>query len=246
MGKAPALHETDLYAPVHDYLVAQGYTVRSEVKGCDITATKDDELIVIELKTSFSVSLLLQATERQRFADSVYVALPRPASGREARSHWRRVEHLLRRLELGLIFVSFPGGMPWVEVAFHPAPFEPRSRPRRRRAVLREAAARSGEYNQGGSSSKRRILTAYRENVLLVACCLSKFGPLSPAQIVALGGGPKAQGILSHNNYGWFERIERGVYGLTDKGRTALLEYPELVAHFQRQLATLPRVAKDA
>ena len=30
--------ETDLYRPVHDYLVKQGYTVRSEVRHCDIAA----------------------------------------------------------------------------------------------------------------------------------------------------------------------------------------------------------------
>jgi hypothetical protein len=228
------LQETDLYAPIHDYLVAQGYTVRSEVKGCDITATKGDDLIVIELKRGFSTHLLIQATERQRFADSVYVALPRPAGA--SRSHWRGVQHLLRRLELGLILVSFPAGLPYVDIVFHPESYEPKGKPRRRRAVLQEIANRSGEYNQGGSSSKRRILTAYREAVLLVACALDLQSPSSPAALVALGTGPKTQGILSRNNYGWFEKIERGVYGLSAAGREALTQYPDLVAHFKRTL----------
>ncbi len=35
-------------------------------------------------------------------------------------------------------------------------------------------------------------------------------------------GMPDAPKILLHNVYGWFERVERGVYALTDEGRTAL------------------------
>ena len=70
--------ETDLYKPVYDYLVRQGYTVHSEVKNCDITAIKGEELIVVELKTSFNLKLLAQGAKRQRIADSVYVAIPVP------------------------------------------------------------------------------------------------------------------------------------------------------------------------
>ncbi len=35
----PNLLEKDLYGPMRDFLVGQGYTVRGEVKHCDITAT---------------------------------------------------------------------------------------------------------------------------------------------------------------------------------------------------------------
>ena len=35
------MQETDLFPPVKKYLEANGYTVRAEVKNCDITATKD-------------------------------------------------------------------------------------------------------------------------------------------------------------------------------------------------------------
>ncbi|MCP4244022.1 MAG: hypothetical protein GY772_26015 [bacterium] len=65
------LKETDLYPPLHDYLVAQGYTVRSEVNDCDVTATKDEDLIVIEIKRSLNLTLLAQAARRQRITDSV-------------------------------------------------------------------------------------------------------------------------------------------------------------------------------
>jgi len=81
------LKETDLYAPIKAFLQEQGYTVRSEVKHCDIVAKKDSELIVIEMKLQFSVDLLIQATKRQQLTNGVYIAIPRPGEmGR--RSRW--------------------------------------------------------------------------------------------------------------------------------------------------------------
>ena len=118
--------ESDLAPPIQEYLEANGYTVRSEVRNCDITAVKEDDLIVIELKKGFTTDLLIQATDRQRSADSVYVALP--AEGELAKrsrfsKRWRGIEHLLKRLELGLIVVTFADDAPpTVEVVFHPIP----------------------------------------------------------------------------------------------------------------------------
>jgi hypothetical protein len=231
--KAAGTREADLYGPVRDYLVAQGYTVRGEVKSCDITAVKGEDLLVIELKRSFSTALLVQATRRQRVADSVYVALPKPPT-RKLRADWRGIQHLLRRLELGLIFVTL-SKEPLVEVVFHPLPYEPKRNPRGRRAILREVAARSGDYNEGGST-RQKLLTAYRESAIMIACCLDRYGPLQPRQLRALGTGPKTLSILSSNFYHWFERVSRGVYALTAKGRTELASYPDLVARFRHGL----------
>ena len=59
------IRETDLYGPVREYLEAQGYRCR-EVNRCDLTAIEGDELIVVEMKTSFNLKLLCQAVKRQR------------------------------------------------------------------------------------------------------------------------------------------------------------------------------------
>jgi hypothetical protein len=40
---------------------------------------------------------------------------------------------------------------------------------------------------------------------------------------------PDAGKILLHNVYGWFDRAERGVYGLTDAGRAALRRWPQVM-----------------
>jgi hypothetical protein len=223
--------ETDLYQPLHDYLVAQGYTVRSEVRGCDITAVKGEEVVVIEMKRSFGTTLLIQATQRQRITDSVYVALPVP-TGRYQTERWAAVQHLLRRLELGLILVAVGQEKRPVQVVFHPLPFDRKKRKQLKRAVLREAQARSLDLNLGGSH-RRRIITAYRENAVHIACCLDALGPLSPRQLRSLGTGPKTLSILSRDVYGWFERIGPGLYALRAQGREEIRLYPALLKRFR-------------
>lgn len=229
MAKARTLTEADLYQPIARYLEGLGYTVRGEVMDCDITATRGDELVVIEMKRTFSTALLVQATKRQRITDSVYVAVPRPKRGRQ----WNGFRHLLRRLELGLIFVSFGRRRkPRVEVVFHPVPHQRQKRKAAKRAVLTEMEGRSGDFNCGGST-RQKIVTAYRENAIQIACCLDAMGPMSPKELRDLGTGPKTLSILYSNFYGWFERVDRGVYALRGKGREELGEFGELAGQYR-------------
>jgi hypothetical protein len=228
------MRETELYAPIRDYLTANGYIVRGEVKNCDITAVSGDDLIVIELKTTLSLPLILQAVERQRRVESVYVAVPRNAAGLQGKKRWTMFR-LLKRLELGLILVAMDAPPYRVEVAFHPIPYEQKRRKSDKRAILTEIAGRSGDYNEGGST-RRALMTAYRENVIRVACYLARLGPSTPKVLGELETGPKTLSILSSNFYGWFERVERGVYTINNKGREALESYPDLRAHFERDL----------
>lgn len=218
------MRETDLYPPIRDYLEANGYTVRSEVLHCDITAVKDDDLIIIELKKSANISLLIQATKRQMISDSVYVAVPKP---KPRRAHWQGVKRILRRLELGLITVNLRARKRQVEVVFDPLPHQRRKQSQKRRAVLQEIADRSGEYNVAGST-RTKLVTAYRENAVLIGCCLRRFGPLSAKQLRDMGSGEKTSSILYNNYYDWFQRIRRGVYQLTGLGEQQLSDYPQI------------------
>ena len=231
--KKQPLLETDLYGPVRDYLIAQGYTVRSEVRDCDVTATKDDELIIIELKLRFNLELLYQSIQRQKLSDSVYVAIPRPPKmGRN--SNWKDTKQLLRRLELGLIIVSFETKKPHLDVVFHPTPPSRRKNHRRRSAVIREIEGRSTDHNQGGST-RRKLLTAYRESSLRIATYLDILGPASPKKLREMNTGPKTQAILYNNVYGWFERTGHALYSVKPAGRDALEEYSELVSQLREE-----------
>jgi hypothetical protein len=219
--------ETDLYQPVKALLEDQGYTVRGEVKGCDVAAARGDELVIVELKTSFTLPLLLQGVERQRLTDAVYLAFEAP------RGWWltpRRndILRLCRRLGLGLMAITFRRSGPAVEVVCDPGPYEPRRATRRKKLLLKEFRQRSGDHNSGGSS-KRPLVTAYRENALLVASFLSRCGPAAPRTIKAATDVSSAASILQSNHYGWFERIERGIYGLTPGGQQAITTYADVL-----------------
>jgi hypothetical protein len=232
--------ETDLAEPLYRHLAQLGYTVRSEVKDCDIAAVKGDDLLVIELKKTMNLTLVTQAVRRQRLADSVYVAIPRPANKWKWWKESRGVQHLLRRLELGLILVSLEKGKPPVEVVFHPIPFTPRTRTASRRAVLEEIAHRTADYNRAGTT-RTKLATAYRENAIHVACCLHVTGKTSPAALRAMGTGQKTLSILRLNAYGWFERVDTAVYALAPHAFDELKAWPELK---KRYLAAARRAAR--
>lgn len=224
-----------MYRPLHDYLVKQGYMVRGEVRNCDIAAVKGEDLVVVEMKRSPNVQLLAQAAERQKIAESVYVAVPRPANKRRWNADSRGVQHLLRRLELGLILVSTTRGRPPVEVVFHPVPYDRRRRRNGRRAVIEEIERRSADFNQGGSC-RRKIATAYRESAIHIACALEQRGPMSPKALRALGTGEKTLSILYRNVYGWFDRVDRGLYALNAAGLAGLEQFPGLTECYRLSL----------
>lgn len=226
--------ETDLYQPLHDYLVKLGYTVRAEVNHCDIVATKAAELVIIEMKSSFNATLLIQATQRQKMAEWVYIAIPRPKTGRFSRQ-WKALCHLVRRLELGLLLVDLCAAPPQVDVIFHPEPFDReksrRSGRRKTGQLLTEVRERHGNYNIGGST-QQKIMTVYKENALQIACYLERYGPLALCDLKRLGTGNKTASILQKNYYHWFERIAKGIYQITPNGTEFLTHYPELVAFY--------------
>ncbi len=232
-GRNTGMKEAELYAPVRDYLAAQGYHVRGEVHHCDLAATRNGATIIVELKRVLNVDLLAQAVHRQRVSPSVYVAVPRP-SGKENSPRWRGLRRLLRQLEVGLIWVSFHGAQPHVEVVAHPLPFDRKRSRRAERALIEEVENRSVD-TPGGVRGKP-LLTAYREHALLIALALERHGPQSPKALRAMGAGPKTQSILYNNVYGWFQRTGRGVYALKPAGASALESYASLLPALEARL----------
>ena len=237
--------ESDLAGPLYDYLAGAGYVVRSEVKDCDIAAVKDGDLLIIELKKTLNLALVVQGVRRQRLTDIVYLAIPRPSNKWKWWKESRGAQHLLRRLELGLILVSLDQGKPPVEVVFHPLPFARRKRAATRRAVLEEIAHRTADYNRAGST-RTKLATAYRENAIHIACCLMVTGRTSPAALRAMGTGPKTLSILRFNAYGWFERVDTGVYDLSAHGAVDLAAWPELRKRYMSAARRAARTAAGA
>lgn len=231
--------EVDLWKPVSDFLTEQGFTVRSEVKDCDIAAYKNEELVIVELKRNLSVELLAQGVKRQKCAELVYVAIPKPKK-LIGNSKWKDLIHLIRRLELGLLLVSFKGGKGIVEVAVQPIPFDRdrsiKANKKKRESIVKEIKNRLIDANKGGST-RTKLITAYKENMIFVACCLNKYGAMSPKQIKEYGTDPKqTDSALRKNFYGWFDKVKRGVYAINDVGKEALEEHKQLAEYYYNKI----------
>lgn len=213
--------ETSLYAAVKAFLERQGFEVKGEVCGCDIVAVRDGEpmLVVTELKLAFTLELVLQGVDRLRAADEVWLAVQATRRGRDQD---RRVHRLCRLLGFGLLVVTPTRGH--VEIIAEPAPYRPRPNLPQRQRLLKEHAARRGDPSAGGST-RRPIMTAYRQQALLCAAALRQ-GPRRPRDLRPVA--PDAGRILRHNVYGWFERVEFGLYRLTEPGNDALRYWGEL------------------
>lgn len=223
--------ELDLYEPIKRFLEKQGYDVKGEIGACDVMAVRgDDEPVVVELKERLSLALLLQAVDRQRVSEAVYVAF---RIGKKSSASWRskrkEVTALLRRLGLGLLTVSTRGQ---VVPVLDPAPYRPRPDLRRRGRLLKEFAERVGDPETGGSTAGQR-LTAYRQDVLRCARELRESGVLKASVVRDRTGVTRAGTILRDNHYGWFERVEVGHYELTPKGHSELPGWSGALKHLE-------------
>ncbi len=223
----PALRETDLYTPLKSFLKRQGYEVKGEVGAADVVARRGDEdPLIVEMKTGFTLAVVHQAIARQSISDNVYIAIPR-GTGSGFRKSLKANIALCRRLGLGLITIRLKDGM--VETHADPGPYAPRKSKQKKTALLREFARRSGDPNTGGST-RRSLMTAYRQDALRCLQILSDRGPTKAAQVAKLTGVEKARRLMADNHYGWFERVDTGIYALTSDGEKARDTYRETLA----------------
>jgi hypothetical protein len=199
-------------------LQRQGYTVKGEVGAADVVAIRGDEPpVIVELKLRFSLSLFHQAITRLSVSDLVYVAVPRP-TGKTAKRALKDNLGLCRRLGLGLITVRKDGQ---AEVLCDPGPYAPRKSKKRTARLLREFDRLQGDPNAGGAT-RHGIVTGYRQDALRCAAYLAEHGASKGADVASGCGVRVATTLMANNHYGWFERVSRGVYGLTGAGSEGL------------------------
>ncbi|MFA9397025.1 MAG: DUF2161 family putative PD-(D/E)XK-type phosphodiesterase [Clostridiaceae bacterium] len=234
------MKECDLYLPIKNYLVENEYVVKGEVKSCDIAAIRGDELIIIELKKSLNMNLIIQGTLRQKIAESVYIAIPHPKESINSKK-WKDIIYLLKRLELGLITVPFIDGQPMegrINIILHPK-FNDRRKTinrnkKKKLAIIKEINNRNMDTK--GGVTRVKILTAYRETSIYIACCLLHYNSLSPKQLKEIGTGDKTSSILNKNYYNWFDKVERGIYKLSETGINEIDNFPEVTKYYNNLL----------
>lgn len=225
------MKEADLYPDLKAYLEAQGYEVKAEIGDCDLMARRGDEpALVVEMKLSFSLALVMQGVARQGLFDDVYLAVPVAEKGWKLR--YKDIVALCRRLGLGLLAVRPGQG---VEAHLDPAPYVPRKNTARAGRLLREFERRVGDPNKGGTTGIKRV-TAYRQDALRCLLALQG-GALKAAAVAQVSGVARAAGLLRDDHYGWFERVERGIYALTPQGRAAIVAEAAEIARLGGQNA---------
>ncbi|MBZ4684074.1 MAG: hypothetical protein PWP46_2220 [Fusobacteriaceae bacterium] len=224
------MNETDLYRPIEKYFIDKGYIVKGEVKSCDIVALKDEELIVVEMKLSINLTLILQAIERQKVADYVYIATPKLPKNLQKR---RKIITLIKRLNLGLFIIKNH------KVEEIVSPFEEYNfynNKSKRNKIKKEVLTRKNNINIGGTN-KTKIITAYREQALFIAYVLLKYGNLAPKEVKKITKIEKSSNILYTNFYNFYTRVSHGVYSISNNGKNYLekiiSEYSELKEIFE-------------
>ena len=218
--------ETDLYPPIKSFLEDQGYVVKSEVGAADVVAMRGGEPpVVVELKLGFSLALFHQCVERLKVSDDVYMAVAYK-SGKPFHKAVKANTAMARRLGLGLITVRLKDGL--VEVHCDPGPYAPRKSPKRQAQLLREFARRQGDPNDGGQT-RAGLVTAYRQDAVKLAVYLFEVGASRGADVAKETDVKRATTMMRDNHYGWFEKVDKGVYGLTRSGADAVATLPRIL-----------------
>ncbi|MEJ6477299.1 MAG: DUF2161 family putative PD-(D/E)XK-type phosphodiesterase [Octadecabacter sp.] len=206
--------EADLYPHVKAYLEGQGYDVKGEVGKADVVARRGgEEPVIVELKLGFTLTLFHQAVSRQGLSDLVYMAVPMPKKGGADNIA------LARRLGVGVLFVRLRDGH--VEAMCDPGPYHARKSKKKSQRLLRAFDRLRGDPNAGGAT-RHGIVTGYRQDALACARFLAVHGPSKASKVAEWTEVPPARQIMANDHYGWFTRVERGVYGLTKAGKAGL------------------------
>lgn len=212
------MKESDLYLPMKQFLESQDYEVKGEVQDCDVLAVRGKETpVVVELKLSLNLDVVLQAVERLALTPKVYIGIPKRCKILKRRR--RRIIKLLKMLGLGLVVIDTAPDIGRVMVHLDPGEYRPRQSKRRQERLLGEFMMRVGDPNLGGTVKRKGIMTAYRQQALAIANFLNNQGPTRASHIALTLGVPKARDILYRNVYGWFDRVTRGVYELSPRGK---------------------------
>lgn len=175
------MKETDLFQPVKEFFEAEGYTVYSEVEcgpgRADIVAVNGSVLAVVELKTTLSLELYLQALRWKGFANYVYIAVPRPKKG-----HGREVDDILQHEGIGMFTVrELERGRPRADLELYPsAKFMRRISPALMNALREEHRTWApGGTNSGGYVTDYKLMMQRVKNFLQGVHNWDGWAPLS-------------------------------------------------------------------
>ncbi len=222
-------YESELYPIVKDYLETEGYAVKSEVKASDVMAVAGDVTLIVELKLSFNLKLVFQALDRLEVCRNVFIAIPDYAFNARTKRK-RDIVKLMRALGIGIMIIGKRPSGATIEIASNIKLVGEAADA----GLLEEFHSRRYDLNSGGMV-KAKIVTAFREQSIAVAAFLKVKGVMKAAEIKRQTGLDSATNILQRNYDGWFERVKRGHYQLSDKFYEDIPKYQQLYDYYLEQ-----------
>lgn len=245
-GERRKLKETEIYPHVKAWLESKGCRVQAEVKNIDVVGLypfqgEDHLLVAVEMKLGSGLDIILQGHSRMKCADAVYIAIP-------SNTRYKRIQLLCRSIGIGILLVDYaalcrqlPADSKWVKEIVPPklagaevcdvcwentkseketdfADFPKVRKNKQKDKILKEFLGRSMDANTGGST-KIPIVTAYREAAIALLEIMYEFEDYTAStKQIAEKGFKDAYRYFRGNPYRWFERLDRGVYRLTEEG----------------------------
>lgn len=220
------MRESDLYEPIKRHFQNLGYVVKGEVGAADVMAVRGNEpAIIIELKLGFSLTLFHQATERLRMSDHVYIAVVRP-EGKFGYKRLKLNQNLCRRLGLGLLTLRVRDQ--FVELHCMPEQYNPRKSAKKSKQIMKLFERLDGDPNSGGAT-RHGLVTGYRQDALKCATFLAISGASRGAVVAKETGVESATSLMRNNVYGWFDKVEQGVYALNSTGKKGLTDWADVI-----------------
>ncbi len=231
------MKEYEMFPMVKGYFEELGYKVNAEVKDCDVTAIKEDKLVVIEMKTSLNITLLYQALERKKVTPYVYIAIPKPK--KNFRKSILKMKNLLSKLQMGLLIIDVVNGacVAYVEPTIDNSQ---RQNSLKKSKIIKEISKREVDENVGGVN-KTKILTAHKELGIALCVVLDKEGVVTSKMLRDKYGFDKdVNRYLYTNFYRWYTKVEKATYKLSKEGENVLQnpEYINAVKHFKNKYST--------
>ena len=220
-------NETDLYLPVQRFFSELGFKVDAEVRDCDIVASKDDIVVICELKRGFTIELVYQLVNRKKMTPYVYAVIPRPKNMRSAA--FKKKLDILRALECGLLVVL--NSTKRVDVVLEPKGEDTKKKQEYRKGIVKEVSVRKMSLNLGGQS-RRKIVTAHKESLIAALCYIEKYGTIKTRECK-----DNIKAVLQRNHYDFFVRVDKGVYTPNERGRNFLNEkdYKDVVEFYRKE-----------
>lgn len=220
--------ETELYKPVQKFFADLGFKVDAEVNDCDVVATKDDIVVICELKRGFTIELVYQLVQRKKLTPYVYAVIPRPKNMRSAA--FRKKLDILRALDCGLLVVL--NTTKRVDILLEPKGEDTQTNKIRRRGLEKEVSVRKVSLNLGGQS-KRKIVTAHKESLIAALCYIEKYGKIETRKCK-----DNIRAVLQRNHYNYFVKLDKGIYSATKAGLRLLddRDYKDIVDFYRNEV----------